>query len=139
MQGIFRNPLADPGIIGVSAGGALGAVIAIHFGFRSLHYLATPALAFLGALGAVMLVYVLAATRGVDPLTTMILAGVAVQAFIGSVISAVLTLTGQCQLHARDHILAHGQSRRPQLDPCTAHLAVHRGWELCSCSSLRAT
>ncbi len=93
MQGIFRNPLADPGIIGVSAGGALGAVIAIHFGFRSLHFLATPALAFLGALGAVMLVYVLAATRGVDPLTTMILAGVAVQAFIGSVISAVLTLT----------------------------------------------
>ena len=93
MQGIFRNPLADPGIIGVSAGGALGAVIAIHFGLRSLHYLATPALAFLGALGAVMLVYVLAATRGVDPLTTMILAGVAVQAFIGSVISAVLTLT----------------------------------------------
>ncbi|MCY4436639.1 MAG: iron ABC transporter permease [Chloroflexi bacterium] len=93
MQGIFRNPLADPGIIGVSAGGALGAVIAIHFGIRSLHYLATPALAFLGALAAVMLVYVLAATRGVDPLTTMILAGVAVQAFIGSIISAVLTLT----------------------------------------------
>ncbi len=93
MQGLFRNPLADPGIIGVSAGGALGAVIAIHFGLRSLHYLATPALAFLGALAAVMLVYVLAATRGVDPLTTMILAGVAVQAFIGSVISAVLTLT----------------------------------------------
>ena len=93
MQGIFRNPLADPGIIGVSAGGALGAVIAIHFGLRALHHLATPALAFIGALGAVMLVYVLAATRGVDPLTTMILAGVAVQAFIGSIISAVLTLT----------------------------------------------
>lgn len=93
MQGIFRNPLADPGIIGVSAGGALGAVIAIHFGIRSVHYLATPAFAFLGALAAVMLVYVLAATRGVDPLTTMILAGVAVQAFIGSIISAVLTLT----------------------------------------------
>ena len=93
MQGIFRNPLADPGIIGVSAGGALGAVIAIHFGLRALHHLATPALAFIGALGAVLLVYVLAATRGVDPLTTMILAGVAVQAFIGSIISAVLTLT----------------------------------------------
>ena len=93
MQGVFRNPLADPGIIGVSAGGALGAVIAIHFGLRSLHYLATPALAFVGALGAVMLVYLLAAARGVDPLMTMILAGVAVQAFIGAVISAALTLT----------------------------------------------
>ena len=93
MQGIFRNPLADPGIIGVSAGGALGAVVAIHFGLRSLHYLVTPAFAFMGALAAVMVVYVLAATRGVDPLTTMILAGVAVQAFIGAIISAVLTLT----------------------------------------------
>ena len=93
MQGIFRNPLADPGIIGVYAGGALGAVIAIHFGLRSLHYLVTPASAFVGALAAALLVYALAATRGVDPLTTMILAGVAVQAFIGAVISAVLTLT----------------------------------------------
>ena len=49
MQGLFRNPLADPGIIGVSAGGALGAVIAIATGAAGLFFMSLPLAAFAGA------------------------------------------------------------------------------------------
>ena len=92
MQGLFRNPLADPGIIGVSTGGALGAVLAIYLGLHQLHYLALPGLAFGGALAVALLVYGIAVTRGVAPLATMILAGAAISAFVSAVISAILTL-----------------------------------------------
>ena len=52
MQGLFRNPMADPGIIGVSAGGAVGAVIAIATGMTGLFFLALPVFAFVGAMAA---------------------------------------------------------------------------------------
>ncbi|MAG35606.1 MAG: hypothetical protein CL878_05090, partial [Dehalococcoidia bacterium] len=84
--------LADPGIIGVSTGGALGAVVAIYLGLHQLHYLALPGLAFIGALAVALLVYGISVTRGVAPLATMILAGVAVSAFVSAIISAILTL-----------------------------------------------
>ena len=92
MQGLFRNPMADPGIIGVSTGGALGAVLAIHLGLAQLHYLALPGMAFVVALAVALLVYGISVTRGVAPLPTMILAGVAVTAFVSSIISAIITL-----------------------------------------------
>ena len=55
MQGLFRNPMADPGIIGVSTGGALGAVVAITIGAHALFPLALPAMSFAGAAGALAL------------------------------------------------------------------------------------
>ena len=92
MQGLFRNPMADPGIIGVSAGGAVGAVLAIALGLSSLFFLALPLFAFLGAMGAAFLVYGIALAGGRFSMATLLLAGVAVGAFLGAVISAVLVL-----------------------------------------------
>ena len=92
MQGLFRNPMADPGIIGVSAGGALGAVIAIATGTAALFFLALPAFAFVGAMAAAFLVYGIAAVGGRFSMATLLLAGVAVNAFLGAVISAIIII-----------------------------------------------
>ena len=83
MQGLFRNPMADPGIIGVSAGGAVGAVAAIATGMAGLFFLALPTFAFVGALAATFLVYGIAAVGGRFSMATLLLAGVAVNAFPG--------------------------------------------------------
>ena len=92
MQGLFRNPMADPGIIGVSAGGALGAVVAIATGLAGLFFLALPAFAFLGAIGAAFLVYGIAVVGGHFSMATLLLAGVAVNAFLGAVVSSIILL-----------------------------------------------
>ncbi|QRV15210.1 vitamin B12 ABC transporter permease BtuC [Haloterrigena salifodinae] len=93
MQGFFRNPLADPSIIGVSSGAAAGAVAAIAFPalvpFGSLHFSA-----FVGALGTAFLVYAIATEGGRTPVATLLLAGVAVQAFLGAMISYMLVQSG---------------------------------------------
>jgi iron complex transport system permease protein len=90
MQGLFRNPMADPGIIGVSAGGALGAVIAIASGLAGLFLLALPMFAFVGAMAAALLVYGIAVVGGYFSMATLLLAGVAVNAFLGAIISAII-------------------------------------------------
>ena len=92
MQGLFRNPMADPGIIGVSAGGAVGAVFAIATGMAGLFFLALPAFAFVGAMAATFLVYGIAAVGGRFSMATLLLAGVAVNAFLGAVVSAVIVI-----------------------------------------------
>ncbi len=93
-QGIFRNPLADPYIIGVSAGAALGATIVLVRGISAPAVLgAVPVAAFLGALVVSLAVYRLA-RRGHDvPVEDLLLAGVAVGAFLAAVIS-LLQLAG---------------------------------------------
>jgi iron complex transport system permease protein len=90
MQGLFRNPMADPGIIGVSAGGAVGAVVAIATGFSSLFFMALPIFSLLGAGAACFLVYAIAWAGGRFSMATLLLAGVAVGSFLGSVISAII-------------------------------------------------
>lgn len=90
MQGLFRNPMADPGIIGVSSGGAVGAVIAIALGVGNAFYMALPLFAFLGALSAMAIVYGIASVGGRLSMATLLLAGVAVSAFLGGVVSAIL-------------------------------------------------
>lgn len=92
MQGLFRNPMADPGIIGVSAGGAVGAVVAIATGLAGLFFLALPAFAFAGAMAATFLVYGIAAIGGRFSMATLLLAGVAVNAFLGAVVSAIIIM-----------------------------------------------
>lgn len=84
MQGLFRNPLASPGIVGTSAGASFGALIAISMGLtaRSMFYL--PALAVTGALLSLLFVLWIADRDGRTPVTTLLLAGVAVSAFIGA-------------------------------------------------------
>ena len=92
MQGFFRNPMADPSIIGVSTGAAVGAVayivspVVIPYGL--------PAAAFFGALLAGFGVYLIATEDGRTPVATLLLAGVAVQTFLGAVISYLLLGAG---------------------------------------------
>ena len=92
MQGFFRNPMADPSIIGISSGAAVGAVtfivlpLSVPFG-RS-------AFAFGGALAAAFLVYAIATEGGQTPVATLLLTGVALQTFLGAVISFLLLGAG---------------------------------------------
>lgn len=93
LQALFRNPLADPGVMGVSSGGALGAVIALATNFQTVHLLALPGAAFLGATLAGLLVLGIAAAGGRLSIPTLLLAGVAVGSFLSACISAILTMT----------------------------------------------
>lgn len=93
MQGLFRNPMADPGIIGVSTGGALGAVIAIAIGFHAAFTLALPAMSFVGAAGALALVYAVASVGGRFSMAALLLAGIAVSAFLAAIIAAIVLFT----------------------------------------------
>nr|WP_250893669.1 iron ABC transporter permease [Croceibacterium selenioxidans] len=86
LQGLLRNPLAEPGLLGVSPGAALGAVIAIYFGLSGSFALATPMLGIAGALAAASLT--LMAGRGGT--LTMILAGVAVSGLMAAGLSLAL-------------------------------------------------
>ncbi len=92
MQALFRNPMADPGIIGVSAGGAVGAVLSIALGVSGNFYLAQPIFAFAGAMSSAFLVYFLAAIGGRFSMSTLLLAGIAVSSFLGAIISTVLII-----------------------------------------------
>jgi iron complex transport system permease protein len=91
MQGFLRNPLAEPGLIGISSSSALGAVIALQSGFAAVSVLALPGAALAGAVVAVALILMLAGPRG--PSLTLILAGVAISALAGSFTSLVLNLS----------------------------------------------
>ena len=93
MQGLFRNPMADPGIIGVSTGGALGAVIAISTGAQAAFALALPAMSFAGASGALVLVFAVASVGGRFSMSALLLSGVAIGAFIAAIISAIILFT----------------------------------------------
>lgn len=89
-QGMFRNPLVSPDILGVSAGAGLGAVLGIFF---SLSLLWVQLLAFLGGLLAVLLVYLLAQlVRRHDPVLVLVLAGVALSTLLGASISLLKIL-----------------------------------------------
>ncbi|MBQ6598337.1 MAG: iron ABC transporter permease [Lentisphaeria bacterium] len=92
LQGVMRNPLAAPGIIGVSSGGGLAGIL-VMLAFPQYSVLLVPA-AFLGALVTALLVYLLAWKQGVNPVQ-LILAGVAVAAMLGAVSSAILLFNAE--------------------------------------------
>jgi iron complex transport system permease protein len=91
MQGYLRNPLAEPGLIGVSASAALGAVLALQTGLATLFALALPLSALAGAGVAVLLILGLAGPRG--GALALILAGVAISALAAALTSLVLNLS----------------------------------------------
>lgn len=91
MQGYLRNPLADPGLIGVSSSAALGAVLAIQTGLAASFAFGLPLTALAGALIGVFLVLALAGPRGSS--LTLILAGIAISALAGAFTSLVLNLS----------------------------------------------
>jgi iron complex transport system permease protein len=91
LQGLFRNPLAEPGIIGASSLAALGGVIAMYFGLYAAFPLALPGCAMLGALIAVTLLILLAGRDG--GALTIILAGVAISSLGAALISLAINLS----------------------------------------------
>jgi iron complex transport system permease protein len=99
-QGLFRNPLADPYLIGVASGAGLGAIIMMswHFPQTLLGYYLIPIGAFVGALLTVLIVYSMARVDRIVPLTTLILAGVAVSAF-ASACTSFLMLRSDDQIY----------------------------------------
>jgi len=99
-QGLFRNPLADPYLIGVAQGAALGAVIGflLPTTWHGLGFGIIPLLAFSGALISTAIVYNLARVGKTIPVTTLILAGVALGALLGSIVSYLIISSGE-QIH----------------------------------------
>jgi len=89
LQGLLRNPLAEPGLLGVSSGASLGAVIAIYYGFSASFGLATPLFALLGALLTAGVAFALSRFGGT---LSLILAGVAMSSIAGAGVSLALNL-----------------------------------------------
>jgi len=96
-QGLFRNPLADPYLLGVAAGAGLGATIAmlIPFTLAWMSFGSVPLFAFIGATVAVVVVYSIARVGKTLPATTLILAGVALGAFLSSITAYLMTVSGE--------------------------------------------
>ena len=107
-QGLFRNPLADPYLIGVAAGAGLGAISAMTWRMAhptSVALWAVPLGAFAGALVTVALVYTLGRVGGSTPTTTLILAGVAVGAFAAAMTTFILLRMGQQMVYVMAFLL----------------------------------
>lgn len=105
MQGLFRNPLADPGLIGVSTGASLGAVIVIVIGdgflaplLSALGIYALPAAAFFGSLLTAILLYRVATRQGQTSVATMLLAGIAISALAGAFMGLLIFWADDRQL-----------------------------------------
>jgi iron complex transport system permease protein len=90
MQAIFGNPLAESGVVGVSSGAALGAAVSISTGITLLGVFGTAGLAFVGGVLATVLVYSMARSHGRTEVVTLLLTGIAVNAFAGAGLAFVL-------------------------------------------------
>lgn len=91
-QGVFRNPMADPYIIGVSAGAAFGATIGLLFAgnIKLISLSATSIFAFLGAIGTTFLIYNISKIKGKISVLTLLLSGVALSSLLTSIISLIM-------------------------------------------------
>jgi iron complex transport system permease protein len=105
MQGLFRNPLADPGLVGVSAGAGLGAIVVIVLGATVfgpvsavLGIYMLPLAAFLGGLATTLLLYGIATRRGQTSIATMLLAGIALAAMAGALSGILVYMADDRQL-----------------------------------------
>ncbi len=105
LQGLFRNPLADPGLIGVSSGGAMGAVLAIVYLKKTMtewlgHPLEalTSVCAMAGAVAVTFLIYHFSKVRGRTHVATMLLVGIAVNALSGAVVGYLIYLASDDEL-----------------------------------------
>ena len=96
MQAIFGNPLAEPGVIGISSGAAVGAGLSIVFGLTLFGQWTTAVLAFAAGLVATLLVYFMSRADGRTEVVTLVLTGIAINAIAGAAI-ALLTFMGDTQ------------------------------------------
>ncbi|OCP22994.1 MULTISPECIES: iron ABC transporter permease [unclassified Ensifer] len=105
MQGLFRNPLADPGLVGVSSGASLGAVLLIVLGsavfgplFALFGFYALPVAAFIGGLVTTLLLYRIATRGGQTSVATLLLAGIALGALTGAFTGVLIFMADDKQL-----------------------------------------
>jgi iron complex transport system permease protein len=98
LQGMLRNPLADPFVTGTSAGASLGAVLAVALGLEPV---IVPLAAFAGALGAIALVWRLARLGGRTTVLTVLLAGVVLTSFAGALVTFILVSSDRLALRLR--------------------------------------
>jgi iron complex transport system permease protein len=111
LQSVFRNPMADAGLLGVGPGAAFGAVLAVRSGV-SESFLGLPASAFAGAMAASLAVYVLARATGRATLAGLLLTGLAVSAIAGAGTSLLLVATEEFRVKAVLFWLAGGLEGR---------------------------
>ncbi|MEM0098409.1 MAG: iron chelate uptake ABC transporter family permease subunit [Thermoplasmata archaeon] len=95
MQGLFRNPLADPYVTGTASGAALGATISMFFGFVFLNIFFLPLFAFIGALSTTIIVLIISSFSGNLKSENMLLAGIGVSIFLSAIVSLLLYLLGK--------------------------------------------
>jgi iron complex transport system permease protein len=93
MQGLLKNPMADPYIIGIASGAAVGATLSITFLPHFLSVYTTPFMAFLGAVFATFLVYNIARVGGRIPVDTLLLTGIAINLFFSAILSFMMFRT----------------------------------------------
>jgi iron complex transport system permease protein len=98
MQGLFRNPMASPEILGVSTGASLGAVIAVAAGLFGVNVFFLPLLAIIGALVAATLIYLISSYKGKTSLLFVVLAGLAVSSLFNGLISAILLFSQEYEV-----------------------------------------
>ena len=98
MQGVFGNPLAEPGVIGISSGAAVGAVAAITLGLSIMGGWTVTVVAFVCGVVTVLLVYSLSRSGGRTEVVTLILTGIAVNAFAGALIGLSVFVADNAQL-----------------------------------------
>ena len=93
MQGIFKNPMASPGVMGVDSGAALGAVLAIYLGLASGSLIALPVAAIIFSILTLVMVFAIATSRGRTSISTLLLAGIALNLVFGALTSFIITLS----------------------------------------------
>ena len=112
LQAVFRNPLADAGLLGVGSGAALGAVLAVDLGLSTTVFFAVPLAAFAGAMAAVLAVYLIAGASGRASLAGLLLTGLAVSALAGAGTSVLLVATEEFRVKTVLFWLAGGLDGR---------------------------
>ncbi|RZN39004.1 MAG: iron ABC transporter permease, partial [Methanophagales archaeon ANME-1-THS] len=95
LQGLFKNPMADPYIIGIASGAAVGAALSLTVFPHFFSIYTTPFMAFSGAVFATFLVYTIARVGGRIPVDTLLLTGIAVSLFLGAVLSFMMSVAGE--------------------------------------------
>ncbi|MEA2510731.1 MAG: heme transport system permease protein [Thermomicrobiales bacterium] len=100
LQGMFRNPLADPGLIGVSSGAALGAVTSVALGISFLGLATMPVAAFLGGMTTAITVYLISRHNGRTEIVTLVLTGIALNTIAGAGTGLLTYVASDQQLRA---------------------------------------
>ena len=93
MQGIFKNPMASPGVMGIDSGAALGAVLVIYLGLASGSIVALPIAAIIFSILTLVMVFAIATSRGRTSISTLLLAGIALNLVFGALTSFIITLS----------------------------------------------